>query len=259
MSGLRRVKLLIPAFSSRRCDGCATGATPSTATCAELQLELPDARRTPIRDDRARGSRAGVAHPRSAAEHVEHVRRLRPGQLTTSSPRSLSASQQLGRRHLRHISTLGGGGRLGALAATIGFCVSGIGAGALCVATGVVTRRASSSPDQRGAGQARAQPRRARSADRTPQAHLPATVRFAEAKRNRDADARRRAPRPAPATPKRPPASVDPSQGTGRPPTSPPRSPSLVELGPRVLPRAAVTTIQSPAYAPATGGGEFTP
>jgi RNA polymerase sigma factor (sigma-70 family) len=37
-----------------------------------------------------------------------------------------------------HIATAGGGGRISAIAAIIGFCVSGAGAGALCVATGVV-------------------------------------------------------------------------------------------------------------------------
>src|SRR5688500_9765873 len=37
-----------------------------------------------------------------------------------------------------YIATTGGGGRISAIAAVIGFCVSGAGAGALCVATGVV-------------------------------------------------------------------------------------------------------------------------
>jgi RNA polymerase sigma factor (sigma-70 family) len=69
---------------------------------------------------------------------TEHGSRLGPGrirdELLALFNRTSSSDVATG----IHILSTGGGGRISTIAAIIGFCVSGAGAGALCVATGVV-------------------------------------------------------------------------------------------------------------------------
>jgi hypothetical protein len=147
-----------------------------------------------------------------------------------------------------------GGGRVATLGAIVGFCLSGIGAGTVCVVTGVVpdpfdllrphpvhraARHAPSPPSLgRELASVRAQPR----ATPTPSAG------------RRPSHHRRERSRPAP--------QADPAQGTT--PTShrhapispaPPAAPTEFAAAPA----AGAGTQPPPAAAPATGGEEFGP
>jgi len=71
-------------------------------------------------------------------ERLEQCQRLRLGRVKEEALALLHRSNGSDVAAGIHIATAGGGGRISTIAALIGFCVSGAGAGALCVATGVV-------------------------------------------------------------------------------------------------------------------------
>ena len=162
-----------------------------------------------------------------------------------------------------YIATSTGGGRITTIATIIGFCVSGAGAGALCVATGVVQAPgwildgSDRAPAPRAA--AKVKPREPKS--RGP-AELTASSRATEVVATPTPVPTprpvRRKPRPS-----RPTATQDPSQGTTptsheNAPISPAPQAATAEFGPE---SGGTTSPGStaPASAPATGGGEFLP
>jgi RNA polymerase sigma factor (sigma-70 family) len=162
------------------------------------------------------------------------------------------------------IATAQGGGRITTIATIIGFCVSGAGAGALCVATGVVQAPSwildgsDRAPSPRPAAKAKPEPE---PAPRSP-ARLTASSRATEV-----VSTPTPAPTPRPLTRKprqrRPTASQDPSQGTT--PTSHENAPisqappaTTSEFGPESSGGNGSTT-PPPTSSPATGGGEFLP
>jgi len=159
-----------------------------------------------------------------------------------------------------YIATSGGGGRISTIAAVIAFCVSGAGAGALCVATGVVQT------PRWILGQESRPPAPRPHAKHPAQRHRPAQLHAAA--RTTDAIATPTpvaTPRPARPTRRKAPRThrpADPSQGT---------TPTSHESAP-VTPAPAASTSEfafessagssaspPPASAPATGGDEFTP
>ncbi|MBA2634276.1 MAG: hypothetical protein H0U86_14980, partial [Chloroflexi bacterium] len=154
-----------------------------------------------------------------------------------------------------HIATGSGGGRISAIATLIGFCVSGAGAGALCVATGVVQ-----APGWIIGQEAKPAKPRADAPVRKPRepARLDASVRAAEV-----VETATPASTPSPAAPKAPPRKRrdDPSQGTA------PRShesTAIADAPPEAvaefsLEQSGTETDPTPDLAPAIGGGEFTP
>lgn len=157
-----------------------------------------------------------------------------------------------------YIATSGGGGRISTIATIIGFCVSGAGAGALCVATGVVEapRWILGQPDRAPAPkrsgeasrEAAAVPRPSPAAPTATPAPILRPVRF-EPPRRKPASSRTS-------------ASKDPSQGTTptsheSPPISKAPAASTSEFG---FESSGGSSPSTPAAsAPATGGGEFTP
>ena len=109
-----------------------------------------------------------------------------------------------------HIATAGGGGRIATVATLIGVCISGAGAGALCVATGVVKAPGWILPaESKPAPKAQDKPPVRRKPARP--ARLAATARTTEVVATPTPVPRRPAPRRA--SPRRSP-SKDPSQGT---------------------------------------------
>jgi RNA polymerase sigma factor (sigma-70 family) len=170
-----------------------------------------------------------------------------------------------------HIATSSGGGRIASLGAMLALCLGSVGAGTVCVVTGLV-------PDPIGVvrGEAENEKRRrdpprprARQTDRTP----PAPLLASEVIVARPAPTPTAAPSP-PARgrdrPKRtaPTAEADPSQGTA------PRSHEHAPISPAPTTAASASGRSGgqesftpeappgptrPAAAPATGGGEFTP
>jgi RNA polymerase sigma factor (sigma-70 family) len=162
-----------------------------------------------------------------------------------------------------YIATQTGGGRLTTIATIIGFCLSGAGAGALCVTTGVVQTPGwiLGQPDRAPAPRPTAKPKPKPSAARGP-AKLTASSRASEVIAT---------PTPAP-TPRavtrkprreRPTASQDPSQGTKpesheHAPISQAPPAQTSEFDP-VSGGGPATGSTPPTSAPATGGGEFLP
>jgi len=163
-----------------------------------------------------------------------------------------------------YIATSGGGGRISTIAAVIAFCVSGAGAGALCVATGVVQ-----TPGWILGQEARPpapRPHAKQPAPRRGPARLSASARSTDAVATatpvaaRPVRHARRVTRARTRTPTR--TESDPSQGTT--PTSHESAP--ITPAPRASTSefafessAGSSASQPPASAPATGGGEFTP
>ena len=156
-----------------------------------------------------------------------------------------------------------GGGRISTIAAVIAFCVSGAGAGALCVATGVVQ-----APGWILGQEARPpapRPHAKQPAARRGPARLSASARSTDAVATatpvavaRPVRPSRRVTRPRARTR----TASDPSQGTT--PTSHESAP--ITPAPRASTSefafessAGSSASQPPASAPATGGGEFTP
>jgi RNA polymerase sigma factor (sigma-70 family) len=148
-----------------------------------------------------------------------------------------------------HIATAGGGGRISTIAAIIGFCVSGAGAGALCVATGVVKAPGfilgePADPKPRQKAPKRAKPTRAAQLDTSARATEPIptatpTSRPAPAPRRRAAPRRDTGPR---------------SHET--PPPAPPAAASTSEFS---YEQSGSETTPPPDPAPPTGGSEFLP
>jgi hypothetical protein len=188
----------------------------------------------------------------------ERVRGIRLGRVKEEAYALLHRTQSTDAAAGAYIATSGGGGRIATIATLIGFCVSGAGAGALCVATGVVEApgwilgRPDRPPAPRPTATAKPRP-----ALRAP-AQLSASSRATEF-----------TPTPAPtATPRprarrqpAPDAAKDPSQGTAprsheSPPISPAPRGTVSEFGPE---SAAGASSPPPASTPATGGGEFLP
>ena len=153
-----------------------------------------------------------------------------------------------------YIATSGGGGRISTIAAIIGFCVSGAGAGALCVATGVVEA-----------------PRWILGQEARPPLLKPVEKAEREGARVSASSARvsQAVATPTPVAtlrprrvPGRPSAAKDPSQGTTpssheSPPISKAPPATTSEFG---FESSGGSSSSTPAAsAPATGGGEFTP
>ena len=87
----------------------------------------------------------------SVAEGVERISSARPnlrGWVEAALQRLQSSDLAIG----VHAATSGGGGRVASIAALIGVCVSGVGAGTYCVATALL-------PDPKPAIHASAKPR----------------------------------------------------------------------------------------------------
>lgn len=154
-----------------------------------------------------------------------------------------------------------GGGRIGAIAATVGFCVSSLGAGMLCVATGVVEapgwmfhREVRPAPPHAVPHKRSIAPR---SAESKPARFVAPTPTPALAPPPRRATTQQR---PAASKPRRS-ATVDRSQGTT--PTSH-ESPPIADASRSSSPDftfegSGAPQTSNPDPAPATGGGEFSP
>lgn len=149
------------------------------------------------------------------------------------------------------IASSSGGGRVATLGAIVGFCLSGIGAGTVCVVTGLVP---SPLPDGAKVAKRPAPPER-----RTPAPPVgrepvvvDASLRAAETP----------SPSPAPAAKRRRPRdATDPSQGRGpsahrNSPISPTARGAMADFA---FEQSAPETASAPASAPPTGGTEFTP
>ncbi len=215
--------------------------------------------------ERFRGPRPHEAvdlHPMERAEQLDEAfRRMNAGE-SAVQPVAPSVAEGVGRMsgarlHVRgwveaalqrlqssdlaigvHAATSGGGGRIGALAALIGICVSGVGAGTYCVATALL-------PEPKPAIRASARPSTTHKAKRAarPKRLLSPTV----------------TPTPTPT-----PTRTRPARHTT------PRTPKSHEQAP-ISPAQASTQDFSfeqtaanpgpsqPATAPATGGSEFEP
>ena len=163
-----------------------------------------------------------------------------------------------------YIATSTGGGRIATIATLIGFCVSGAGAGALCVATGVVNTPgwildgSDRAPAPGRAAEAKSEPKPrgpARLTASSRATELVATPTPVPAPRP---VARKRKPRPSAPT-----AAQDPSRGTRpdsheNPPISKAPQGATAEFGAESG-GSTVSASTPPAPSPATGGGEFLP
>jgi RNA polymerase sigma factor (sigma-70 family) len=250
----------------RHCSACrATVRRLHTSAGTRFKLLLPGFVLAPLASILGPGG-GGVA-PTSHAidqdqlavllEIPERSRGLRPGRLKDELLALLHRTSTSDAAAGAYIASTGGGGRISTIAAIIGFCVSGAGAGALCVATGIVhtpgwilgqeARPPAPTPA------AKAKPKRGRS-------RLSASTRATEAIAPPTPVA---TPRLIARKPRKPAPKRDPSQGT---------TPTSHESAPISQAPAATTSefgIESssssgsssppPASAPATGGGEFTP
>ena len=140
-----------------------------------------------------------------------------------------------------HAATSGGGGRVASVAALIGVCVSGVGAGTYCVATALL-------PDPKPAIRAEAKPAAKRKAQREAKlARLPSPA----------SQAARATPTPAPvrksASTRR---STKPKQQSHE---QAPISPAQAGTQDFSFEQTADPGPVTPAAAPSTGGGEFEP
>src|SRR5215218_5328450 len=212
----------------------------------------------------------GAAHAIDLAGHLqlplelqERTRGVGLGRLKEQLYAILHRTQGSDAAAGAYIATQTGGGRLTTIAAIIGFCVSGAGAGALCVATGVVNTPGwiLGQPDRAPAPRPMAKPK-----PKPPSARGPAKL-IASSRASEVIATPTPAPTPRPVTrkPRRdhPTAAQDPSQGT-KPDShenapisqSPPAQTSEFGAESGGAPSTGPTP---PASAPATGGGEFLP
>lgn len=201
-----------------------------------------------------------------AVEMPERARSLQLGRLRDELYALLHRTQTNDVAAGAYIAGSSGGGRITAIATLIGFCVSGVGAGALCVATGVVeapgwilgpTDRA---PAPRPV--AKAKPQRALRGAARLSASSRATEIVVAATPAPTAISRRPAAHRKPAG-RRPSAAKDPAQGTTptsheNAPISEPPPATTSEFGPESA-GGTGSTAPPPTSAPATGGGEFLP
>ena len=233
-----RVKLLLPGFLLMPAAG------------------LPEGVRTPVElADAPAGDAVDLA---VLLELPERTRGVRLGRIKEEAYALLHRTQSSDAAAGAYIATSGGGGRLSTIAAIIGFCVSGAGAGALCVATGVVNT------PQWILGEPDRAPAPLPAAKAKPKPRAPARI-TASSRATELIAAPTPVPTPRPTRPPRkratPDAAKDPSQGTkpashesvpiSRAPTG-----TTSEFGPGA---ATGASSSPPASAPATGGGEFLP
>jgi len=267
-----RLKLLLPGFLLAPVAGLPGGVKPpeelATRNDDIVVLPPPDAPAAAATADAAGSADAPAAHAIDLAGHLqlplelpERTRGI--GRVKEHAYAILHRTQSSDAAAGAYIATSTGGGRITTIATIIGFCVSGAGAGALCVATGVVQAPgwildgSDRAPAPRPA--AKSKPRESK--PRRP-AELTASSRTTEVIATPT-------PAPTPHPPKRRPrtstrtATQDPSQGTT--PTSHENAPisqapqgSTAEFGPESAGTAS-TASAPPAPPPATGGDEFLP
>ncbi len=142
-----------------------------------------------------------------AIELPERASRLRLGRAKDEAIALLHRSNSSDVAAGIHIASSSGGGRLATVATLIGFCISGAGAGALCVATGVVNAPGWMLPRQAEPAKPRSKPV-ARNPSSPSKAKLAASVRTTEVVATPTP-----APTPPRATPLRRVAATVPSQG----------------------------------------------
>jgi RNA polymerase sigma factor (sigma-70 family) len=139
-----------------------------------------------------------------------------------------------------HTATSGGGGRITSVAALIGICLSGAGAGTYCVATALL-------PDPKPAIRAEAKPKKHTASRDAKLVRLPSPASKAVNSSATPAPARRS--RPARVT----------SRSTPRSHEQAPISPAQAATQEFSFEQASEPGPVTPAAAPATGGGEFEP
>jgi hypothetical protein len=211
--------------------------------------------------DRLRGGR--MPDPGAVApSHVERIDQLRPIErvrqdVTQLMHRAGNADVTTGIQ----IAAASGGGRVAALGAIVGLCLSGVGAGTVCLVRGI-SPLGWLSPDPKPAHVRRAAPAVAtapvRAKPRVSAPPKPAGFRTPSPPAQSP-----RAPSRAPSRSKpRRTATADPSQGQ-RPtsqqyaPISPTPRAAASEFA--AAPAGGTDTAAAPAAAPVTGGGEFGP
>ena len=262
-----RVKLLLPGFLLAPIASLPDGVkAPDEFVTRGDDIELippPDVPAAAAADAPAGHAIDLAGHLQLPLDLPERTRGIRLGRVKEEAYALLHRTQSSDAAAGAYIATSTGGGRIATIATIIGFCVSGAGAGALCVATGVVQAPgwifglADRAPAPRPAADAK--PKRS---PRGP-ARLSASSRATEV-------VARATPSPSPA-PRREPrksspkpsASEDPSQGT-KPishesaPISQPAQGSTSEFGAESGGSSSGSS-SAPASAPATGGDEFSP
>jgi hypothetical protein len=146
-----------------------------------------------------------------------------------------------------HAALSSGGGRLSSLAAVIGVCVASVGAGTVCVVTGLVSRLPAAPRHAHLVSRSHAHTKPARTGGLGENAPL---TRLAAEVPPRSASPRRRT-----ATQRRSPAAAH-----GRAHETPPPAPAPPEsTGEFSFEQASSSAPATPAAAPATGGPEFGP
>ena len=263
-----RVKLLLPGFLLAPIASLPDGVkAPDELVTRRDDIELvppPDVPAAAAADAPAGHAIDLAGHLQLPLDLPERTRGIRLGRVKEEAYALLHRTQSTDAAAGAYIATSTGGGRIATIATLIGFCVSGAGAGALCVATGVVQAPGwiSGLADRAPAPRPRADAK----PKRTPRgpAELSASSRATEV-------VARATPTPSPA-PRREPrksspkpsASEDPSQGT---------KPDLPRVRADLAGRRRARTSEfgaesggsssgsssAPASAPATGGDEFSP
>ncbi len=254
----------------RHCSACrATVRQLHLSAGTTVKLLLPGFLLGPLASILGSAGGAAVPHADNAIDEdelavlleiPERSRGIRPGWLRDELLSLLHRTNSTDAAAGVYIATSSGGGRISTIATIIGFCVSGAGAGALCVATGIVEA-------PRWILDHEARPHAPGPARTTARKHD--SSRVSAAARTTEVTAtftptpilrpvRVTAPRKSTHSP----ASTDPSQGTT--PTSHENAPisqaaraSTSEFG--FESSGSSSTSSPPASAPATGGGEFTP
>jgi RNA polymerase sigma factor (sigma-70 family) len=211
-----------------------------------------------------RADEAVDLHPMDQSEHVDEVfRRIHAGE-AAAQPIAPSVAETAGRLstarvNLRdwvelalqrlqssdvalsvHAATSGGGGRVASVAALIGVCVSGVGAGTYCVATALL-------PDPKPGIRAEAKPAAKRKAKREAKlARLPSPA----------SQAARATPTPTPVHR----AARQTPKPKSKPQEQAPISPAQAATQDFSFEQASADPgPATPAAAPSTGGGEFDP
>ncbi len=254
----------------RHCSACrATVRQLHLSAGTTVKLLLPGFLLGPIASILGSAGGAAVPHTDNAIDEddlavlleiPERSRGIRPGWLRDELLALLHRTNSSDAAAGVYIATSSGGGRISTIATIIGFCVSGAGAGALCVATGIVEA-------PRWILDHEARPHAPGPARTAARKHAPS--RLSAAARTTEVTATF-TPTPilrpvrvsAPRKSTHPPASTDPSQGTT--PTSHENAPisraasaSTSEFG--FESAGSSSTSSPPASAPPTGGGEVTP
>ncbi|HET9040405.1 MAG TPA: sigma-70 family RNA polymerase sigma factor [Gemmatimonadales bacterium] len=251
-----RVKLLLPGFLLAPVAGLPGGVKPPEELATrsdEIQIVVPQpvdaAAPAPHAVDLAGHLQLGLDLP--SRGRLDRIKEEAIGLFHRTQPGDAAASA--------YIATSTGGGRISTIATIIGFCLSGAGAGALCVATGVVQTPgwilgpSDRAPAPRPTGAGKPKPRGP--------AELTASARTTEVIAT---PTPRPTPSPTPSRkPHRPTAAQDPSQGTEptsheNPPISRPPPAITTEFGPESS-GGSTASQPPPTTAPVTGGDEFSP